>query len=273
MDSILQEHDNIPTPITQQKKVFAKGYCFFKYFWFFVIGCIVGTYYEQILTLCKKGVWVSRAGLLYGPLNPVYGFGAVLCVLILHRVKDWKLLWTLGGLIGGGFEYILSWLQEIFIHSVSWDYSARFLNLNGRTTIPYMVFWGFLFMVVVKVIYPFCSKWIEKIPYTFGNVMTWICIVLMALNMGITCSALLRQSMRHKGIEARTTFAEWLDKMYPDEVIYDVFENMKPASEKNQLQQSQEDPSLATPTLAVYYGRIEEKEFLLPTPCPISSAT
>ena len=249
MENVLQDKDNTTVPVVPEKKVFAKGYSFFKYFWFFMIGCVVGTYYEQLLTLCKTGRWVSRAGLMYGPLNPVYGGGAVLCILILHKVKDWKLLWTLGGIVGGLFEWLMSWLQEIFTGQISWDYSQRLLNLGGRTTIPYMVFWGFLFMVVVKVIYPFCSKWIEKVPYKFGNIFTWISIILMILNMGISYSAILRQASRQKGIEAKTTFSEWLDRNFPDEKIYKVFENMKPA----QKNEDKEKTSNNTSNLKVTY--------------------
>lgn len=246
MESVITDKENNTVPVVPEKKVFAKGYSFFKYFWFFMIGCVVGTYYEQLLTLCRTGRWVSRAALMYGPFNPVYGGGAVLCVLILHKVKDWKLLWTLGGLVGGAFEWLCSWLQEIFTGQISWDYSARLLNIGGRTSIPYMVFWGFLFMVVVKVIYPFCSKWIEKIPYKFGNIFTWITIILMVLNVGISYSAILRQASRHKGIEAKTTFSEWLDRNYPDEKIYEVFENMKPAPDKSKQSGGEADTSSIT---------------------------
>ena len=248
LDNTILEDNGTIKPVVPEKKVFAKGHSFFKYFWFFMIGCVFGTYYEQILTLCKKGVWVSRAGLLYGPLNPVYGIGVVLAVLCLHKVKDWKLLWTLGGLIGGAFEWLLAWLQEIILHTVSWDYSTRFLNIDGKTTIPYMCFWGLLFMVVNKVIYPFVSKWIEKIPYTFGNIITWITIAFMVFNIAITGCALLRQLMRNNGVEPHTTFEEWLDETYTDEVIAKVFENMKPESEKNIYQKDKDKETSANTT-------------------------
>lgn len=104
-------------------------------------------------------------------------------------------------------------------------------------------------MVVVKVIYPFCSKWIEKVPYKFGNIFTWISIILMILNMGISYSAILRQASRQKGIEAKTTFSEWLDRNFPDEKIYKVFENMKPA----QKNEDKEKTSNNTSNLKVTY--------------------
>ena len=32
-----------------KNKIFAKGFCFKKIFIFFIIGCLFGTYYEEIL--------------------------------------------------------------------------------------------------------------------------------------------------------------------------------------------------------------------------------
>ena len=66
----------------------------FHIFWIFVIGCIFGTYYEQILTLVKslihtgEFVWEFRRGVLYGPFSPIYGAGAVLMILLLGRKKN-----------------------------------------------------------------------------------------------------------------------------------------------------------------------------------------
>ena len=34
-----------------KKNEFAKGYCFHKYFWIFIIGSVFGVYWEQIYTL------------------------------------------------------------------------------------------------------------------------------------------------------------------------------------------------------------------------------
>ena len=121
---------------TNEKKVFAQGICFSKLFWIFVLGCIVGTYYEQFLTLFMSGNWASRQGVIYGPFNPVYGFGMLIMVWALHNQKDWKRLMLYGAIAGGGLEYLLSFLQEFFIGSRSWDYTHHLLNINGRTTIP-----------------------------------------------------------------------------------------------------------------------------------------
>ena len=55
----------------REKKIFAKGFCFQKIFIFFVIGCLFGTYYEEILWFIKYHEWTNRQGLIYSPLSPM----------------------------------------------------------------------------------------------------------------------------------------------------------------------------------------------------------
>ena len=49
-------------------------------------------------------------------------------------------MFLIGALGGGAVEYILSVLEELVLGTRSWDYSAYFLNIGGRTTLPYMLF-------------------------------------------------------------------------------------------------------------------------------------
>lgn len=58
-----------------EKKIFAQGYCFVKIFVFFVLGCIIGTYYEEILWYIRFHEKVNRQGIFYGPFSPIYGLG------------------------------------------------------------------------------------------------------------------------------------------------------------------------------------------------------
>ena len=122
-------------------RTFAQGVCFYKLVWVFTIGSIFGVYYEQILNLMKSLLadgnifWESRRGVIDGPLSPVYGAGAALIVYLLARRKrpGWQ-TWLYGALLGGAFEYTISFLQEWAIGTTSWDYGQQFLNINGRTT-------------------------------------------------------------------------------------------------------------------------------------------
>lgn len=218
---------------TSNKETFAKGICFDKLFLIFVIGSIFGTIYEQILELVTvyyetgEIVWVSRTAVIYGPFNIIYGVGAVLFILLLGRKeRPWWQVLLYGALIGGIFEYGVGFLQETFVGMVSWDYSDRFLNINGRTTIPYMLFWGFLSVFLIKVIYPFLSNLIEKIPYNLGNLVTNILVIFLSLDMLVSWTALIRQNLRRNGVEPLTFIGEFYDKVYTDEFLEKIYPNM-----------------------------------------------
>ena len=120
-------------------------------------------------------------------------------------------------LAGGIVEYLISFLQETFTNSVSWDYSQKLLNINGRTTIIFMMFWGLLGVIFVYIIYPFLSNSIEKIPKDIGNKVMPFIVILMCLNMFISFSAVIRQNFRRNDVKPFTHYGKFLDKYYDDE--------------------------------------------------------
>ncbi len=224
--------------LTENKGVFAKGICFKKLLFIFVIGCILGTYYEQILNLVtyyfKDGTifWETRRGLIYGPLNPLYGGAFAIIVLIFGRQNmPWYKIVIYGTFVGGGIEYLVSFLQETFTGMVSWDYSEHFLNINGRTTIPFAIFWGFLILFMIKVAYPFFSALIESIPINLGNLLTMFLIGFLSVDMFLSFGALFRQNLRREKIPPYTPVGEFFDKHYTDDYLEQFYTNMKESDE------------------------------------------
>lgn len=215
-------------------KVFAQGLCGKKIFFIYLIGSVLGCYYEQVLNfirhLLKNGdiFWESRRGVIYGPFSPIYGAGAVIiCYLLLKNNLTDIQVFLYSALIGGIFEYLISFLQEVFTHTKSWDYSTKFLNINGRTTIPFMLVWGILGFLIVKFVYPFLSRQIEAIPYEIGEKIFIILVVFMCLNMFISWTAIIRQSFRREGIPPYTLLDKAYDKYYTDERLHKAFPNMR----------------------------------------------
>lgn len=211
--------------MNQKKEVFAEGICFKKIFWLFMIGCVAGCLIEVVNHFIYYGNIVSRRGLIYGPLNPVYGFGIILFVIFLSKIKNPFLLFISGMFLGGGFEYLCSLFQEKVFGTISWDYSHQMFNIGGRTSLKYMIIWGFMALLIVKVIYPWLSNLIEKIPVNSGNVMTTMLIIFMIFNVVISVSACLRQCERSKGLNASNQIEVFLDKHYPDDRLNEIFEN------------------------------------------------
>lgn len=220
-------------------EVFAQGLCFPKLFFIFLIGSVLGAIYEDILiyvhTLITtgNGIWMIHRGVIYGPFNVIYGFGAaIMCWVLLRKpYKNWQIFGLAAGL-GGLVEYLLSFLQELVTGTTSWDYSDLFLNINGRTTIPIMLVWGLMGLVLVKLIYPFVSHLIEKIPTRIGTPLFWILLMLMMLNCLVSWTAIIRQNLRHHNVKAMTPIGEFYDDYYNDEFLSKYFPNMVRSEDK-----------------------------------------
>lgn len=214
---------------------FAEGLCFRKLFFIFLIGSVLGAIYEDLLVYFRtlittgEGEWMLHRAVIYGPFNLVYGVGAaVMCWLLLRKkYSDWQ-IFLYAALLGGTIEYVLSFLQEFFTNTRSWDYSSQPLNIAGRTTIPFMLFWGLLGLLLVKYVYPFCSMLIEKIPAKVGNSLFWVLLIFMICNCVVSFSAVMRQTFRRNGIDPVTPIGEFYDEYYSDEFLRKYYPNMVP---------------------------------------------
>lgn len=211
----------------KQKEVFAKGVCFKKALWVFLIGSIFGVIMETIISYFQYGAFESRRGLIYGPLNPVYGFGAVIFMIFLVKYKNPLKIFLGGMLLGGGFEYFCSLIQEVIFGTTSWDYSAYAFNIDGRTSLSIMICWGLIALLFVFVIYPPLSKLIEKLPIRIGNILSVLLIIFLLVDCAISITACLRQTERSKGIDPSNKVEIFLDKHFPDERLNAIFENAK----------------------------------------------
>lgn len=218
---------------------FAEGLCFKKLFFVFLVGSVIGSWYEEILFLAQhfaatgQFAWSLRRGVIWGPFNVIYGFGAVIMVYLLLRkpYKKWQ-VFVYAALLGGVVEYAISFLQELFTHTMSWDYSDKLLNINGRTTIPFMLVWGLLGLVLVKVVYPAVSGLIERIPVKIGDTVYVIMVVFMAFDMLISWTAIIRQTLRHNHIPPYTPIGKLYDEYFTDDYLEHYFPNMRRPDEK-----------------------------------------
>lgn len=201
---------------------------FYKLFWIFIIGCVAGVIIENLYCLVTANHFENRSGVLYGPFNPVYGFGAVLMTMCLSKLDTRKVLMVFvsSAVLGALFEFICSYWQETVLGTISWQYTNEALNLSGRTSLKYAFFWGVLGVVWIRNIAPFLSRQIDRIPKHIGMPLTWILAIFMAFNMGISSLAVWRQVRRHQGIAPQSAVECFLDEHYTDDVLKKVYPNM-----------------------------------------------
>jgi uncharacterized membrane protein len=216
--------------VPQKSAAAAAGLNFYKLFWIFFIGCVVGYVVESLYCLITEGHIESRQGLIYGPFSQIYGLGAVLMVLVLSRLAHKSDCWVFVGsaVIGGALETVCSLIQEGVFGSVSWDYEEkRFALFGGRTSLLFILFWGVLGVIFIREIFPPLSRFVERIQSGGrGLVLSWVLIVFMALNMGVSALAVHRWSERLDGIPPRNAVEVFLNERYPDSFLETIYPNI-----------------------------------------------
>ena len=103
-----------------------KGYItlnFFNLFWIFVVCSILGLAIETVFHLAIYHAYQDRAGLLYGPFSPIYGFGGLFMTVALNRFHDKPIpvIFLISALIGGAFEFTVSWIMQSAFGIVAWE--------------------------------------------------------------------------------------------------------------------------------------------------------
>lgn len=207
---------------------FAQGLNAYKLMLVCFIGSFAGVIIEMLWCLFTRGYIESRAGLVYGPFNMLYGAGAVVMTVALYRYRNkGKWLSFLGGfLVGSVVEYVCSWGQEMLFGSTSWDYSQMPFNLNGRICLLYSIFWGILGVAWMKTIYPWMAKLILKLPNRGGKALTWAVTAFLVFNCVVTLIAVFRWSQRVDMVAPANAFWEFVDIWFPNERMERIFANM-----------------------------------------------
>ena len=213
----------------EKEDVFASGCGFYKLACLFFIGAFLGDITETVFCRFSMGRWMSRSSVVFGPFSIVWGLGCAMLTWILYRYREQsdRRLFLCGTILGGAYEYICSVFTEIVFGTVFWDYSKIPFNLGGRINLLYCFFWGFAAIIWMKGIYPFLSRWIEKIPVRIGKPLCMIMVFFMSVNIALSGLALDRYSKRHDGLPAKNAVGELMDDWFPDPYMEKVYPNIK----------------------------------------------
>ena len=201
---------------------------FFNLFWIFVVCCVLGLIIEVLFHFALYHEYQDRAGMLFGPFSPIYGFGALLMTIALNRFHD-KPVWVIflvSAVIGGAFEYFTSWIMEFSFGIRAWDYSGTFLSIDGRTNGMFMAMWGVLGVVWIKLCLPWMLKLVNLIPWNWRYAVTTVCAALMIVDGAMTLLSLDCWYQRMAGKPAETAMAQFFDRNFDNEYMQERFQSM-----------------------------------------------
>ena len=153
----------------------------YTYFLYFLIFAVVGWLLETCFSFYALGHFTKR-GFLFGPLCPIYGFGALILIMFFSTYKKHNFkLFIYAALIFSVFEYVVSYIMDAMFSLKLWDYTSEFLNLNGRISIFYSFAWGIIAILFINFVYPFFKKnlnlLLSKIPSKLQVYTTYILFI------------------------------------------------------------------------------------------------
>ncbi|MGN0907118.1 MAG: hypothetical protein ACI4NM_08210 [Bullifex sp.] len=129
----------------------------------FFLGGTIGGVWETFWTLLTRHVLEWKSGVMYFPFtNPIYGFGALIITLYALKEKRVWMIYLFSVISCTLAEYFFSLAEEWIFGTVSWDYSAHFMNIQGRVNLLYSLFWGLLGIVFAKKLVPLIVSSVKK---------------------------------------------------------------------------------------------------------------
>lgn len=161
------------------------------WFLYFILYSFLGWAYES--TLCSiTGKKLVNRGFLTGPLCPVYGFGALLILLVFDDPKAGLVPLFLSSMVlTSTVEYLTSVILERLFHTRWWDYSGRPFNIHGRVFLLGALVFATFSVLLVRVLHPVMAEAIGRIPSYFQAVSASAILALFLSDLFLTVRHLL----------------------------------------------------------------------------------
>jgi uncharacterized membrane protein len=199
------------------------------FFFYAFIGWIWEVSYVSI-----KEQKAQNRGFLFGPIIPIYGFGALIILLSTSGVRDyWYWVFILGAVSASILELITGLLMEALFKVRYWDYSHLRFNVRGYIAPSVSLVWGVFSLFLVYAVNPPVENLITNIVEPWDRI--WGLVLLLALAIDTTKSvqdALDLKSLlkRYADVEAvRESLAERVKVLNEDisENLDDLRETVK----------------------------------------------
>lgn len=191
MKNVTNQTNNVVTNDKKEvpnKKRLSRIYLYFLYF---ILFALIGWILETCFSFYSLGYFTKR-GFLYGPLCPIYGYGAIILIIFFSTYRKHNIkLFIYSAIIFTIFEYFVSFILEALFSQHWWDYTNEFMNLNGRVSIFYSFAWGIIAILFINLIYPFFKKKINiilsRIPYKLQLFTIYVIMIGFLTDTVMSC--------------------------------------------------------------------------------------
>lgn len=173
-----------------RKYAYLLNTCLFLFF----TAAAAGFLWEVLLSFFEKKQFVNR-GFFYGPWLPVYGAGAVLLYLFLHKKKNRPLFcFFTAGLIGACVELFTGWLLNACFGLRYWDYRGQLFNIGGYICLYSVLGFALAGSAYICFFAPFLLRQWEKIPEKIRRHI--LGLLLVAFLLDAACSLIFPNTGR-----------------------------------------------------------------------------
>ena len=171
-------------------------YSLYELVWFFFIYAFFGWCAEVAYAAVCHGKFVNR-GFLCGPLCPIYGFGAVLVIVVLTPIENNLAILFFGSvLLTSLIELIGGFVLEKIFKQRWWDYSDVPFNIGGYICLKFSLLWGLACVGVMRILQPLICIPIQWLPRPIGYVILSVIAALFVTDIAVTAAMTLRFTKR-----------------------------------------------------------------------------
>lgn len=187
-------------------------------FWLFMAGSLLGVLIEGVFCVFCNGHWETHTVAVWGPFCLIYGVGTVVLYVgsVMMKGKNYIYQFVVFASVTTVVEYLCGALLKYGLHMRAWDYSSKFLNIDGLVCPTFMIVWGIAGVVFSKWCVPVLKKLFSKMNGGTWNIACIGLSVFMAFNLLITSVCIVRWSQRHQGVPPRNSIERYIDKTWDD---------------------------------------------------------
>ena len=153
---------------------FIKRHWDYLIFSFFCVS-IAAWFLEILYSLVIRCKFVLP-GTLAGPWCPVYGTTFLALLLFVQKKDNPVYNFVKILVIASIVEYLASFISGEIYHHVIWDYSDRFMNINGRICLGM----SFLFTILGYIMIYYLEPWLRRIYVNLGRKVSKINLVFIS---------------------------------------------------------------------------------------------
>lgn len=102
---------------------------------------------------------------------------------------------------------------KVVLGSRSWNYANEPLNIGGRTTVPFMLFWGLLCYLIVRFILPLVLWLVHLIDDTWHTRLATILLAWILIDSVVTLPAIFLYGQRANGVVFDNWFTQHIGRL------------------------------------------------------------